>query len=182
MINGYNIASCKKCFTINKFLKTLITKEDEEIENPTFQECLKYIDHGELAVCTACNNQGQFNISEIIFDDIVVPIGIQVSRKPYSTYILKLDKSNGKIRAWIESGYFSIAQVSIAFDAIKEFVETDLWFEPLEGDSDGSFELRVEFYQNPFEKKVHLNNKGYSQDEIIMVVKGLYDGIPNDQK
>jgi hypothetical protein len=185
MINGYNIeytATCRECNSSNSFMKVLITKEDDEIENPSFGECLEYIEYGKLAICPICNTQGQFTISRIVFDDNEIKNGIKNIKKPYLTYVLKSDKTNDEFRAWIESGYFAIGHVIIAFRKIQNFIDTELWFEPLEGENNGSLELKVEFYRDPVETKVILDNNGYSQDEIIMVVKTLYDGIPSDQK
>lgn len=185
-MNLYNIsftATCKQCNSTNSFMRVLVDHDNEdEIENPTFNELLNYVDRGEITVCPMCETTGQFNITKFEFDDNEITNEIANTATPYSTYIIKSDKNNGEIRAWIEAGYFSIAEVSVAFDAIKKFFDNELWNEPLEGKDNGAFEINVEFYKDPFQTKVILKNNDYSQDEITMIVKAMYDNIPNDRK
>lgn len=176
-------ATCEKCSSTNKFTRLLYAEDDEdEIVNPTFDELLDHVDRGEFAICPMCGTKGQFDISKFDFDDKKIVKDSFNEKLPYSIYVLKSDKSNGEIRIWNEPGYFSIAEVSIAFDSINKFFEEELWSEPLEGEDNGFFDLNVEFYKDPFKTNVVLNCEGYSQDEIIMVVNGFYENIPNDKK
>lgn len=161
-------------------MKVLMSEED--IENPRYIELMNYIDHGEYAVCPICGSEGQFFILKFEFDDEEI-INDSVSPiKPYAIYSLKSDKNNGEIRCWNEPGSYSIGHVGIAFDSFNKFFKNELLNEPLVGKEIGNIELKVEFFKDPFYNKVILHNEGYSQKEIIMVVNGYYDQIPNDQK
>jgi len=129
-----------------------------------------------------CGTVGDFDISKFELDGQEIVNELQNENEPSFTYILRSKKINGVAECWNVPGYFSIAEVSVAFEAIDEFFDNEIWRGPTEGEINGSFELSVEFYYDPFKTKVILNNDGFGREEIMMIVKDFYDSIPKDKK
>jgi len=172
----YELA-CRNCKTMRMPGMTML-QSDEEIESMSRDELIAEMDNFEQIQCENCGDSGNWLVFKIQLND---------NDEVRDQFKINIFKQNGQMSGKPENGYYSPAQIDIAFMKIRDKIET-IKGNYFPSKPDGTAFIMVDFLNDePYNRVSIFDIDGFSLEEISSFIDALTGqkapkGISNNLK
>jgi len=158
----YDLA-CKNCRNIRMPEMTML-QSDEDIDHMSREELIAEMDNFEHIQCDNCGEYGNWLVFKIQLND---------NDEVRDQFKINLIKEDERIYGKPEDGYYSPAQIEIAFSRIRNKIE-EMKGQNFSSRPDGSAFIMVDFIKNePYSRVSIFNIDGFSIKEISEIIDAM---------